>query len=97
MQMIKYELSKFNRLERQEFNKNPCLDFEETDYEGNPTTELKFVSDDPADPITCNVEETKWYFWDETWANLVGPYSCEDEARSKLDEYVRIALDGENA
>jgi len=33
-----------------------------------------------------------WYFYDETWANELGPYPTEDHARVALREYVR-ALD----
>lgn len=84
-------------LEKQDFIKNPCLDFEDTDIEGNDITRLKFVYDDMADPVTCNEAETKWYFWDETWANLIGPYPSEDIARDMYKEYCQILDDADNA
>ena len=31
----------------------------------------------------------KWYFWDEVWANRVGPFDTEKEAREALWEYAR--------
>jgi hypothetical protein len=29
----------------------------------------------------------KWYFWNETWSDKIGPYDTEDIARTKLAEY----------
>lgn len=40
------------------------------------------VSWDPA-PWEAN----GWYFWDETWVNYYGPYSSEEEANKKCQEY----------
>ena len=28
-----------------------------------------------------------WYFWDETWAFIHGPFATEEEAREKYTEY----------
>lgn len=28
-----------------------------------------------------------WYFWDETWADRIGPYDSEPEARDGLAAY----------
>lgn len=38
------------------------------------------------DPIHKN-DNDKWYFWDEAWADEIGPYKSEEEARKKLKEY----------
>lgn len=31
--------------------------------------------------------EGKWYFWDETWGNRLGPYDTRDEAADLLADY----------
>ena len=31
--------------------------------------------------------EGKWYFWDEVWANRIGPYDSMIEAEIKMEEY----------
>lgn len=28
-----------------------------------------------------------WYFWDETWADKLGPFASEAEARTELRAY----------
>ena len=33
-----------------------------------------------------------WYFWDETWTELIGPYPCEWMARGELLRYCRVFL-----
>ena len=33
-----------------------------------------------------------WYFWNEVWADQLGPYETEAEARRELDRYVREVL-----
>jgi hypothetical protein len=30
---------------------------------------------------------SKWYFWDETWVDAIGPYDSEEQARTALKEY----------
>jgi len=53
------------------------------------------------DPVfKIEVEETDggelmipgWYFWDETWASSYGPFETEEEARTRLSEYIRYNL-----
>jgi len=40
--------------------------------------------------LFCNGAELYgWYFWDETWANLYGPYHSHIEAWSQLLEYCK--------
>lgn len=39
------------------------------------------------DPIHRDDEEQYWYFWDETWSHLHGPFDTEAIAREKLREY----------
>ena len=34
-----------------------------------------------------NLQEDKWYFWNETWADCEGPYDTETICREKLDDY----------
>lgn len=41
------------------------------DIDGNP---IKLIHD-------------KWYFWNEVWADAIGPYDTEQEARENLKEY----------
>ena len=30
-----------------------------------------------------------WYFWNEIWSNMYGPYDTEQEARKACIEYAR--------
>jgi len=39
-------------------------------------------------------ENGKWFFWDETWADRLGPYDSEKTARKKLKEYHDFLDDG---
>lgn len=55
---------------------------------------LTFASFDNDDPVMCNIDRTRYYFFDETWGNLIGPFSSESAARQNLDKYMR-ELDGE--
>ena len=45
------------------------------------------------DPIHQNSDE-KWYFYDETWSNELGPYDTKEQAEEKLEDYCRW-LNGE--
>lgn len=36
-----------------------------------------------------------WWFWDETWAHSVGPYSSEAVAREELAKYVAWLENGD--
>lgn len=47
----------------------------------------------PHDPVFA--EHGKWFFWDETWADRVGPFATEREARCTMLAYVAQHLDGE--
>lgn len=40
-----------------------------------------------SDPVHC--ENGKWFFWDETWADRVGPYLTEKLARDALADYIK--------
>ncbi len=42
------------------------------------------------DPV--HEHEGKWWFWDEVWADRVGPYDTETEAREAIVRYVREEL-----
>lgn len=33
-------------------------------------------------------EDGKWYFWDEVWANAIGPFVSKEEAIVELAKYV---------
>ncbi len=37
------------------------------------------------DPV--HEEEGKWWFYDETWADRLGPFDTEEEARIAISEY----------
>lgn len=39
------------------------------------------------DPVTQHPDGS-WWFWDEVWADELGPYKTESEARTALDAYV---------
>jgi hypothetical protein len=38
------------------------------------------------DPV--HEEVGKWWFWDETWADRLGPFDTELQARERLEEYI---------
>lgn len=44
------------------------------------------------DPIHYDKDKEAWYFYDETWADQVGPFETEEEARKALDLYVTEVL-----
>jgi hypothetical protein len=44
------------------------------------------------DPV--HEENGKWYFWDETEADRLGPYDSEEEARKRLSDYGRWLDEG---
>ena len=33
-------------------------------------------------------KDGKWYFWDETWVDRIGPFDSQEEAEQKLKAYV---------
>ena len=45
-----------------------------------------------SDPI-FQAGDGKWGFWIETWADFMGMYETEEEARSELEHY-HLWLDG---
>ena len=46
------------------------------------------------DPIHQNEEDGKWYFYDETWSDVLGPYETREEADKNLTEYCRFLNEG---
>jgi hypothetical protein len=42
-----------------------------------------------AAPDPIHEENGQWYFWDETWANRLGPYPDRATAAGKLDAYIK--------
>lgn len=40
------------------------------------------------DPVHQKPDGT-WWFWDETWAEEIGPFAIEASARGVLDNYLR--------
>lgn len=36
-----------------------------------------------------------WWFWNETWADVHGPYNTEDAAREDLQRYLKFLEGGE--
>lgn len=79
------QIDDYHKIEAYQFN--PTTDFEETDRDGNDITQLQFVSGESDDPFVCNTEGNRWYFYDETWANLVGPYNTHRKARNAYRKY----------
>lgn len=49
---------------------------------------------DGFDKDPCHQQGELWYFWDETWADRVGPFADEQRCRRALYEYV-LSLGGE--
>lgn len=47
----------------------------------------KMDKDDPANPM--REVEGKYYWWDETWTVLHGPFETREEANAALSEYAR--------
>lgn len=45
-----------------------------------------------ADPVFRDVIDGQWYFYDETWAHRLGPYSTEQEARAHFAHYCELYL-----
>lgn len=45
------------------------------------------------DNVIFHTEGKGWFFWDETWADSLGPFKSLDDARVALKDYVRW-LDG---
>lgn len=39
-------------------------------------------------------EEGMWYFYDETWSNVHGPFETEDDARKAVIAYVNYLNHG---
>ncbi len=35
----------------------------------------------------------KWYFWGETWADELGPYDTEADAKVACEEYVKYIIE----
>lgn len=44
----------------------------------------------PPNPITYI--DGKWWFWDECWVELYGPYETQKIAEMKCKEYCKIVL-----
>ena len=40
-------------------------------------------------------KDGKWYFWDETWSDRIGPYDSEQEANKKIRDYAHFLETGE--
>ncbi len=39
------------------------------------------------DPLYFNPKDEKWYFWNEVWVDLIGPYETQEDARAALKKY----------
>ena len=44
------------------------------------------------DPVYQDQIDGKWYFWDETWSDPLGPFKSEEEARRRLMWYCETVL-----
>ena len=38
-------------------------------------------------PVHKDSEDGKWYFWDETWADRIGPFDSYKEASDACTKY----------
>lgn len=43
-----------------------------------------------SDPV--HEYEGKWWFWEETWSDRMGPYDSEEQARTELARYCKEVL-----
>lgn len=48
-------------------------------------SKYRYVTDNPADPVVVNDEG--YWFWDETWSDIHGPFPSEEVARKELELY----------
>lgn len=62
----------------------------------NPIFQYVFYFEEPRSVSLPNEPDHLWYFWDETWADTIGPYQSRTEASKKLNEYA-LWLDGKAA
>lgn len=51
-----------------------------------PWTELNAKAEE-ANPVMQY--ESGWYFWDETWGNVFGPFETEEDATRASMQYVK--------
>ena len=79
--MIKHSLMRFNKMVRVD---DPDV---HKDEDGNDVDALEFVSEEFDDTIVRGRKSGKFYFHDETYANIIGPYDTEDEAREQEHQY----------
>ena len=57
-------------------------EFKQVNMDGIPPADERTT-----DPVFQNTVNHLWYFWDETWAYLHGPYRTEECARLALVIY----------
>jgi len=58
-----------------------------TGEEQDALGENTYVSENNSDPLACY--NGKWYFCDETWANMYGPFETKDECAAEVIKYAR--------
>lgn len=57
---------------------------------GDPICELRVTGEVPADvQVASGITASGWYFNNETWSFLYGPYKDRQEAEEKLCEYAK--------
>ncbi len=49
---------------------------------------LSARSSDPADPLRRD-DRGRWWFWNEIWADLLGPYDSEAAAVQAAQDYAK--------
>lgn len=77
-----------------DFPKTPIDPAVTEDVEGNDVMHLAFC-EGRYDNLTYSTVSGKFYFWDETLANLVGPYDTQeegDEAYQRYYEYITWSI-----
>lgn len=50
---------------------------------------VEFISEDWPGGSMQGFAGPGWYFWDEVWANCIGPFLTEAACQKSLQDYVR--------
>ena len=48
---------------------------------------VEYITSNPYENYDCGWDGEGWYFWNEIWMDITGPYDTEEEAKEKLKEY----------
>lgn len=56
---------------------------------------VKSVKEQKVRTNPVHEKDGKWYFWDETWSDRIGPYDSEQEANKKIRDYAHFLETGD--